>query len=147
MLNTWWRWSLANPLQYQHFGNGVKMLGDKAMRRKMAAMAAKIPGAVGAALYSEGLIEMAESMMRTPVKTGALRASHETMPPEYTKGGTEISVTIKVGGPAAPYAKVVHEDMEALHRTGEAKFLENTIKESAPFISKRVAARLKVALV
>lgn len=147
MRNTWLRWSLANPLQSGTKGGGVKMLGVKAMRRKMAALSAKIPDAVGAALYSEALIEMAESMMRTPVDTGALRASHETMKPEYANARTEISVTIKVGGPAAPYALAVHEDMEAFHRTGEAKFLENTIKESAPFIGKRVAARLKAALV
>jgi hypothetical protein len=78
-------------------------------------------------------------MRRCPVDTGALRASHETTRPE-TKDGA-IVVTIRCGGPAAPYALIVHEDLEADHRVGEAKWLERTLRESAPHMGARIAKR------
>tara|TARA_R110000824_G_scaffold185016_8_gene365941 strand:+ start:449 stop:829 length:381 start_codon:yes stop_codon:yes gene_type:complete len=121
----------------------AKLLGAENMRRKIAKLAAAVPNKVGIALYSEALIEQAESMVRTPVDTGALRASHITTQPERSAGGGTISVTIQVGGPAADYALQVHEDMEALHKTGQAKFLESTINESAPHLAARIGARLK----
>ena len=121
---------------------GTRLLGAEKMKLKIAALAAKIPDAVGAALYAEALIEMAESMSRTPVDTGALRASHITKNPERSLGGTMLSVTIEVGGPSANYAIPVHEDLGAIHQTGQAKYLESTIKESAPFMASRIGARL-----
>ena len=122
----------------------VKIFGEKQIKAKMAAVANRVHTAVGVALYNEGLIEMAESMARTPVKTGALRGSHITRHPEYR--GQDVSVTIEVGGPAAPYAVVVHEDLEAFHPTGQAKYLESTIMQSAPFMLDRISKRLKAAL-
>jgi hypothetical protein len=94
----------------------------------------------GRALVEEAQVEQKESMKRTPVLTGALRASHETSDFKLTRNTIEVS--IKVGGASAPYAVAVHEDLEAWHRTGEAKFLENTIKESAPHMASRVSRRL-----
>jgi hypothetical protein len=101
-----------------------------------------VPLLAAAALYQEALIEQKESMKRTPVDTGTLRNSHETSAP-YWKGKF-LNVDIQVGGPAASYAVVVHEDLEAFHRHGEAKFLENTIKESAPYMLARIAKRMKL---
>lgn len=95
----------------------------------------------GRALYQEALIEMKESMARTPVATGALRASHVTDPPAVTNG--EVSVAIRVGGPSVPYAMIVHENLDAYHPVGQAKFLESTLYESAPHMAERVADRLR----
>ena len=145
MRNIWWRWSLANPLMSGK-GSKAKLLGVEKMSQKMTQLAAKVPGKAGAALYAEALIEQAESMQRTPVDTGALRASHITTHPERSIGGGTISVTIQVGGPAAGYALAVHEDMEAFHKTGQAKYLESTINESAPHLAARIGARLKAEL-
>ena len=83
-------------------------------------------------------------MKRTPVDTGALRASHETSLPSWK--GDNLEGTIKVGGPAASYAVPVHERMYVFNRHGQAKFLESTINESAPFLLKRIASRLKKGL-
>ena len=96
--------------------------------------------ALGAALYQEGLYIQRNSMRRTPVLTGALRASHETTEPTY-KGG-EIEVAIQVGGPAAPYALIVHEDLTASHRVGESKFLERSVTEAATGIDERLGRRI-----
>ena len=101
-----------------------------------------IPLVAAAALYQEALVEQKGSMKRTPVDTGALRDSHQTSLPRWK--GQNLEVTIKVGGPAAGYAVIVHEDMEAKHEVGEAKFLENTIKESAPSLLARIAKRMKL---
>jgi hypothetical protein len=109
----------------------------------------------GNALRAEAEIEMTEAKRRTPVDTGALRASgHVTGPVEGTSARVENgvrsygrpvtvwSVTLAFGGPAAPYAVKVHEDLEAWHRVGQAKFLESVVMESAPHIADRVARRL-----
>jgi len=107
-----------------------------------------IPLVAAAALYQEALVEQKESMKRTPVDVttkrggGTLRDSHQTSPPKWK--GQNLEVTIKVGGPAAGYAVIVHEDMEAHHTVGQAKFLESTILESAPFMLARIAKRMKL---
>ena len=101
-----------------------------------------IPLVAAAALYQEALVEQKKSMKRTPVDTGALRDSHQTSLPKWQ--GQNLQVTIKVGGPAASYAVIVHEDMEAFHEVGQAKFLESTILESAPFLLERIGARMKL---
>ena len=101
-----------------------------------------LPLVAAAALYQEALVEQKESMKRTPVDTGALRDSHQTSLPKWK--GQNLEVTIKVGGPAAGYAVIVHEDMEAKHEVGEAKFLERTIQESATHMLARIAKRMKL---
>jgi len=114
--------------------------GGEELKETFEKILKAVPHEVSEALYQEAEIERKESMRRTPVDTGALRASHETSRPEMGWEGWEV--TISVGGPAAPYAVYVHEDMEAFHHVGQAKFLESTIKESAPHMAKRVANRI-----
>lgn len=107
-----------------------------------------VPLLAAAALYQEALIEQKESMKRTPVDVttkrggGSLRDSHETSAP-YWKGKF-LNVDIQVGGPSAPYAIVQHEDMEFFHKVGQAKFLESTINESAPYLLARIAKRIQL---
>ena len=118
----------------------TELKGADEMRRKLERLARQLPDEVGRALYQEAQIEATESRKRTPVDTGALRASHDVHKPEQR--GRDVSVTISVGGPAAPYAVPVHEDLEAFHKTGQAKFLESTIMESKPYMAGRVAKRI-----
>lgn len=118
----------------------VDVKGADRIRARLLAYANRIPEICEDALYEEASIEMTESMKRTPVDTGALRASHTV---ETKRRGNEISATIGVGGPAAPYAVFVHEDLDAFHPVGEAKFLESTLLESKPFMAARLAARIK----
>lgn len=118
----------------------LKGLAD--VQRRLLRLANQIPHEVGRALYEEAQIERAESMRRTPVDTGALRGSHQVSKPQIQ--GRIISVTISVGGVAAPYAVIVHEDTYATHSVGQAKFLESTILESSPFMAARVARRVEL---
>lgn len=114
--------------------------GYDKMQRTLSNLIKSLPNEVAAALYTEAQIERTESMKRTPVDVGNLRASHIVMPPVIK--GDNTTVTIAVGGPAAPYAVYVHENLEAEHKVGQAKFLESTLKESAPYIAQRVARRI-----
>ena len=91
-----------------------------------------------AAARAEMEIELTEAKARTPVDTGALRASGHVDGPD---GGGRIRVVF--GGPAAPYAVKVHEDLSAYHAVGQAKFLESVLLESAPYLAQRIADRMK----
>jgi hypothetical protein len=62
----------------------------------------------------------------------------------YLKGRRVIYTNIVAGGPSAPYAIFVHEDLDAKHKVGQAKFLESWLLESRPNMTARVARRVKI---
>jgi hypothetical protein len=117
-----------------------KLRGVSEMRAKLRQIAAKFPDRVGAAIYQEAQIEMTESKRRVPVDTGVLRASGRVSEPE--RSGRNISVMLSYGGAAEDYAIYVHENLEAFHRVGQAKYLESVLDESAPHMAARIAARV-----
>lgn len=112
----------------------------------------EVPDDAAASLYQEGQVEMTEAKRRTPVwnparkvpaghAPGSLRASGQVHPPE--REGRTITVLLSYGNELVDYALYVHEDLEAFHATGQAKFLESTLSESAPHMGERVARRMK----
>lgn len=143
----------------------LQIKGLDKVNKSLQQLAAKYGAAVGPALYAEAEIEMTEAKRRTPVLTGVLRASgHVEAPSEgrtsltafdvktriATFGASTLrrsdsvtSVRMAFGGPAAGYALAVHENLEALHHVGQAKFLESTLLEVAQYLAARVAARIK----
>jgi hypothetical protein len=118
----------------------AEILGEQELMRRLERIERNAPDEFGRALYQEALIEEKESRRRTPVDLGTLRASHETSRPKADSSG--ISVTISVGGPAALYAIYVHENLEAYHKVGQAKFLESTLMQSRPHMARRIANRI-----
>lgn len=120
--------------------------GTPELIANLKAYAIEKPKEYGRAVYQEMLIEMKESMRRCPVApnevtkhgSGELRASHEI---HLVVDGLDTHVSITVGGPSAPYAIYVHEILDYYHPNGQAKFLESTILESAPFMAERIANR------
>lgn len=96
-----------------------------------------LPKAALAALYADAQQIEAVSRSRTPVLTGALRDSHETI---LFEG--EARVTITVGGSDAPYAIYVHENLSANHPIGQAKFLETALLEAVPEMAGRIASSI-----
>lgn len=128
--------------------------GEQAVARKMRKLARQIPIATAAALYQEALVITAVSMRRTPVDVttkrggGTLRDSHETSAPRWR--GKVLQVDIKVGGPTAPYAAIVHERVLApsgarvRHPVGQAKFLESAINDAIPTLRAKIADRIRV---
>lgn len=123
--------------------SGAKLSGGDAVRARIASWKKKIPDALGRALYQETQIETTEAKKRTPVDRGPLRASVHTEGP--FRRGNMIWTQIVAGGPAAPYAVYVHEDLDAFHKVGQAKFIESVIMESRPYMAARVAKRMQLA--
>lgn len=102
----------------------------------------EFPGRVERALRRQAEIELLESKRRVPVDTGALRASGQVVGPE--KQGRKFNVDITYGGQAESYALIVHEDLDAFHRVGQAKYLSSVLDESAPHMAERLAADINI---
>ncbi len=116
------------------------MKGAAAMIATLKQIAAKFPDRVAAAIYQEAQIEMTESKRRCPVDVGTLRASG--MVAEPIRSGRNISVTLSYGGAAQDYAIPQHENLEYVHKVGQAKFLESVLNESRSNMAARIAARV-----
>jgi len=75
-------------------------------------------------LWKVGLYIQRESMMRTPVDTGNLRASANTRI-KQTARGASVRVVY-----TAAYAIFVHENLYSRHTVGEAKFLVKAVTQN-----------------
>lgn len=113
------------------------------MKAKLHRLRQKLPDEVGRALYVETQIEATEVKRRTPVDRGPLRASIMVVGP--TREGRRVYTMIVAGGPAAPYAIYVHEDLDAHHTVGQAKFIESVLFESRAHMGARVARRIELS--
>lgn len=124
----------------------------QAMLRRVGDKAAK---ALGKQLYNEGqgIIEASSGLV--PVDTGTLKSSRYTAEP--VREGDRITVEIGYGGPAAKinpksgessdgYAIIVHENLEAFHKTGVAKFLELPFNQAKHGMGARIAAGMRTDL-
>lgn len=104
----------------------------------------------GRAMYEEiDEVETPECQNRTPVDTGDLQSTVRTTPlvlgPKTAKCGTSAGGYASITGRYVNYAVKVHEDTEAFHANGQAKFIESTYRDSAPYILERVARRVRLA--
>lgn len=108
--------------------------------RDLKKIRAFAPDEFARALFQEAQVELKEIKRLTPVLTGALRASEVVTEPK--REGRRIWLTIEAGGPSAPYGFAVHEDTEAFHKHGQAKFIEQPVNESRPYFPARVAKRI-----
>jgi len=97
------------------------------------------PDEFARALYQEALVELKEIKAVTPFKTGALRASIAITEPQ--REGRRIFVVVSA---SMDYAFYVHEDLEAYHPHGQAKYIEQPLTESAPHMADRIAARIEL---
>lgn len=98
-----------------------------------------------ATLYGEAELIMAESKTLCPVDTGALRSSGHVERPEVQ--GDSASVEMAYGGPAAPYALYVHEDLSKYHQAPtKAKFLEEPTLAHLPDLKDAITASFSRAI-
>lgn len=67
---------------------------------------------------------------RTPVRTGTLRNSG------HVRSADAHGFVVAFGGPAAPYAFYVHENLRARHRVGEAKYLEKAMANAKRYLKE-----------
>lgn len=79
-----------------------------------------------------------ESEKLTPVATGNLKGSH------YLEDNANPDDPIVEVGVTAEYGVYVHENLEAQHTNGQAKFLETAIKENVDMVLKVIQNRVEV---
>lgn len=100
----------------------------------------------------EAELIMTESKLQCPSDTGALKSSGHVKEPydeggrtiiEFGYGGTAAKINPKTGESTDTYAVYVHENLEAHHPTGKAKFLEDPVKAAQPSLLKNIVERLK----
>ena len=122
----------------------ITFKGADALVRRFKELAARLPIAIESALVREAEETITEAKLITPVDEGVLRASGHVQQPK--RDGPRVSVEAGFGGPAAPYALFVHEDLTAHHPVGQAKFLEVPVNKRRGSFAGRLAARVDAAL-
>lgn len=137
---------MATPFKTYRTASGKTIL------ETLAAYGAKAEASLGRQLYQEGEGIMAQSKPLVPVDTSALRSSGYVAQP--VRVGDVIRVELGYGGPAAKinpktgesvdaYALIVHENLEAHHKVGIAKYLELPFLQAQRGMSARVAAGVR----
>src|SRR5512143_3642237 len=123
----------------------IEVNGASAISAKLHAAAEAGPQAVAAALFVEAEAIMTVSKEQyVPVDTGALRASGHVVPPKIS--GTNVMVELGYGGPSAPYAVIVHEDLTKRHKVGQAKYLEIPLRARLAGMPAVLAMRTRNAI-
>jgi len=95
-----------------------------------------IQGRTSGGLLAGGLIIQRESQKRVPVRYGFLKGS------AYTRKTPEDPMVVEVGYTAA-YAIYVHENLEAHHDVGQAKYLESAARDKQSEVVDAVAKRVR----
>ena len=116
----------------------TEIVGGPQLQAALRKSGAAGAGLMAGALHREGEAVMTDAKRRTPVDTGALRASGQVHPPEARSGAVEV--TIGFGNSAVRYAVYVHENLTARHPVGEAKYLERPLLEAVRGMEGRLAA-------
>ncbi len=96
--------------------------------------------ALSQAVFMEAQSVLNESKKIVPVDTGVLKNSGKVEKPTIREAGVSVEVTY--GGAAAPYALIVHEDLNARHAPGKsAKYLEIPALQRKPLFTRNVKMR------
>lgn len=96
-----------------------------------------IEGAVRGLRLGAAIVKR-ESQSRTPVDEGNLKGGH------YTAVQVNKSFAVAEIGTVADYAIYVHEDLDAHHPVGEAKFLDNAIQAKKDEVLKLIHRNAKL---
>ena len=110
----------------------ILVTGIAEVNAQLAKLVERDQQAAVQALREEAETIMTDSKQRVPVDTGVLRASGFVSP-------VEDGVRLAYGGAASDYAIYVHENLDANHPVGEAKYLERPVLEALPGLAERVA--------
>lgn len=100
------------------------MIGESKVLKNLNEALSKINNKTAKSLAQVGILVKGRSQALTPVDTGNLKAGHYT-----SLGGSKNNPIVEIGL-TAPYAVPVHEDLNANHPTGQAKFLEQGLNMS-----------------
>lgn len=101
----------------------------------------KFPQRAATALKKAVQPILAESQELVPIRTGALKATGAL---NVEIEGNAIIATISYGSDEVGYAVIVHEDLEAHHPVGEAKFLERPLLDAAPTLGAKFGVEFEL---
>lgn len=129
--------------------SGASVKGLVEMQRKIGSLAQKYPTAFAEALFEETVIEAEECAKVTPVDwrenaphPGQLQDSVHATRPFISR---TITTKIVAGGPDILYAVIQHENLYFNHLyPGRARYIASVLEESAPYMLRRIKARLKI---
>lgn len=126
-------------------GRPVEIIGLDRLERFLTRAPALVDKAVAAGLYAAANEAFRISQRLVPVRWGILKGSgHVTIP---KKTGLEWEVIIGYGGAASEYSIYVHERLDLRHRSPtQAKFLEEPVRETIPFIPVYIESVVVAAL-
>ncbi|HVJ72028.1 MAG TPA: hypothetical protein VM531_11085 [Sphingomicrobium sp.] len=131
----------------------AKLIGLSYMKGRLLRFAQEYPRVVGQALYDElNEIEKPESQRRIPKDTHAAELSAVVLGPDIRPGRVVAALAYAAQGETNPktgelvetYIVPLHENLDAIHPVGEAKFLESVMNESERFLGDRIARRAGV---
>lgn len=124
----------------------------RTIEQTLAAYGAKASKSLGKGLYQEAQGILASSLGLVPVDTSALRSSGYVMEPiqeidmisvYFGYGGPAAKINPKTGQSTDGYALTVHENLEAFHKVGCAKFLELPFDQARRGMPARLAAFIR----
>ena len=130
--------------------SGIKIAGFAKMRQNLTTFARQYPEVIGQAMVDELTeTEKPESQDRCPKKSGTAAGTAEVIGPHITKRAVSAAVTFArdpgvvnpEGKRVQDYIVPLHEDLEAIHENGQAKFLESVWNEAKGHFGARVAKR------
>ncbi len=100
----------------------IEVKSPSEVMRKIHEFAQSFPTVTAKKVNEEFGVVGGESQEEAPVKTGQMRASLLVEPAQVSDG--RISITL---GYHKNYSIYVHENLEAYHKVGKAKFLEDPL--------------------
>lgn len=130
----------------------VTVTGLSELLQALSRIRAELPNKLAGAVYMEAEEIMTESKKQIPVDTAAAKNSGYVNEPEisggdikleFGYGGTATKINRHTGEPTTTYLVPLHENLQARHTTGKAKFLEDPVKAAESGMLLRIARRLR----
>jgi hypothetical protein len=121
----------------------VTITGEKEMLAKLQKFAKKFPKSIAVSLQKQCEKTMTRSKRDfCPVRDGTLRSTGHVSKVKVTR--KSISCVLAYGGPSAPYAQEQHERLDFSHTVGQAKYLEQPVKEDSRNYMSAIAKDAKL---
>jgi len=127
---------------------GMMLIGDEKLAARLQVLDKEMTQKTAEALRNAGGEIIRVAIPKTPIATGELRARSFNEGP-LQEGDKHVQVVgfEKHAGnwdKDNAYAVSVHENLEAHHNVGEAKFLEHGVQDAESYLLKYLAKEMKL---
>ena len=128
--------------------SGMMLIGQEKLAARLQVLDKEMTQKTADALQKAGGEIIRIAIPKTPIATGELRArSFNEGPLQEGDKHTQVVGYEKFAGDwdkDNAYAVQVHEDKEAKHKVGEAKFLEHAVQETESYLLKYLAKEMEL---